>query len=315
MLHRSISPVALLVAILLAGPNAFAEPIVYFSNLDSIESAPASGGAAMTVVPGLENVRRLAIASGKLYWVRTFPSAILRSDLDGSNVETVKNTGVTAFGMAVDAQNAKVYWALQSTIHRANLDGSGEELLANVNINPGDLELDVAAGKMYWTLVSTGLIQRADLDGSNVETIVSGLGNPNGLTLDVTGGKLYWTDLFAAVDAVWSADLDGTNAVVILNDANAVNADAIEFDPVSGRLYFQSTSGVVRSMNPDGSDVQAVGQSTNTTINFRGVAVHESASPPPVPSLRGPALPLLVVGSIVASAVFGRRRFAERQAR
>ncbi len=197
MLHRTLSAGLLLASLLFASTNAIAEPTVYFSSLDSIESAPASGGSVTTVVPALENVRRLAIAGEKVHWVRTFPSAILGADL------------------------------------------------------------------------------------------------------------------FAAVDAIWSADLDGTNPVVILNDANAVNADAIEFDPGSGRLYFQSTPGVVRSMNPDGSDLQPVSQSTNTTISFRGVAVHEGAAPSAVPSMRGPAL-ILLAGLLVASAAFERLRFERR---
>ncbi len=71
-------------------------------------------------------------------------------------------------------------------IQRANLDGSSVEDLVTTGLSaPFGIALDVAAGKMYWPDAGTLKIQRANLDGTSVEDLVTGL-NPFGIALDVS---------------------------------------------------------------------------------------------------------------------------------
>ena len=81
-------------------------------------------------------------------------------------------------------------------IQRADIDGTNVEDLVTTGLSaPIDLALDVTQGKMYWTDQGTDKIQRANLDGSNIEDLVTTLDYPVGLALDVTEGKMYWTDM------------------------------------------------------------------------------------------------------------------------
>ena len=136
----------------------------------------------------------LDLAHGKIYWTdleghRDGTGKIQRSNLDGSNVETVLNGVDEANALAVDAANGKIYWpeAVSQKIQRANLDGSEVEDLVTGLGNPTTVSLDLAAKKIYWTDSEwngqTNRVQRANLDGSNVETIVSGIGFPWGIAV------------------------------------------------------------------------------------------------------------------------------------
>ena len=86
----------------------------------------------------------LASADQKLYWSDIdFPPGIQRSDIDGSNVETII------------------------------------QQLAPVGRVRG-MELDAAAGKIYWADHSARAIKRANRNGSNIEILVPGLNQPWG---------------------------------------------------------------------------------------------------------------------------------------
>ena len=81
-------------------------------------------------------------------------------------------------------------------IQRSNLDGSNLEsllttdIVAELKINPRRIALD-RFGKIYWTDPRAGTIHRADLDGANVETLLTGLEDPGYIALDVVWYYLY----------------------------------------------------------------------------------------------------------------------------
>lgn len=117
---------------------------------------------------------------------------ILRSNLDGSNVETILTGIDEAAGIAIDPVRGKLYWPELATkkIQRANLDGSELEDIVTGLLNPTTVALDLATNKLYWTDSFGGpaadmrnRIQRANLDGSDVTTIVSGVGLPWGIAV------------------------------------------------------------------------------------------------------------------------------------
>ena len=70
-------------------------------------------------------------ASGKIYMCDAGgpDMAIFRSNLDGSNVETIYSSWVNE--AALDLDNGKIYWTdqIDGQILRANLDGSGVEVI------------------------------------------------------------------------------------------------------------------------------------------------------------------------------------------
>jgi cysteine-rich repeat protein len=172
------------------------------------------------------------VRAGKVYYSRG--SSIGRANLDGSNPETVLSGLGFAYGVSIDPQAGKLYWADVSTatIQRANLDGSNVETVLS---GLGDilfLAVDPTGQKVYWTENAEGRIRRADLDGSNVEVIVTGI-DPVGIALDVTGGKLYASDDSTSITI---ADLDGSN-VEFMSGFHALHG-GIDLDVADNRMYW-----------------------------------------------------------------------------
>ena len=195
--------------------------------------------------------------TSRMYWLDRGTHRIQRAELDGSNVENLITTGLSApMEVALDGAAGKMYWTDDGTdkIQRANLDGSQVEDLVTTGLaGPSGLALDVAAGQMYWTDVRTGKIQRAHLDGSGVEDLVTGLIDPRGLALDVAAGRMYWTD--AGTDRIQRAHLDGSGVEDLVTSGLRAPT-ALALDVAAGRMYWTdwSTDRIQRA-NLDGSQV------------------------------------------------------------
>ena len=124
-----------------------------------------------------------------MYWTDTGRSRIVRTNLDGSQIEDLVTRSLNIpQALALDLARGKMYWMDPGTIRiqRANLDGSQVEDLVVTGLDyPDGLALDLAGSKMYWTDAGTNKIQRANLDGTRIEDLVIGLSDPVGLALDI----------------------------------------------------------------------------------------------------------------------------------
>ena len=158
-----------------------------------------------------------------LYWTDARTRKIQRANLDGSQVEDLVTTGLSAlYGLALDVAAGKLYWTDAGTrmIQRANLDGSQVEAVVATSLGqPYGLALDVAAGTLYWVDAGTRVIQRANLDGSQVEDVVTGLDDPGSLALDMAAGKLYWADWDQYT--IQRANFDGSQVEDLVTRATA----------------------------------------------------------------------------------------------
>jgi DNA-binding beta-propeller fold protein YncE len=188
-------------------------------------------------------------AGGKLYWSDREGMRVMRSNLDGSMVETLVDTSggdsrpgtdptKWCVGIAVDASAGKLYWsqkgddnAGEGKILRANLDlpkgqtptdRSDIELLYDKLPEPIDLDLDLGSRLLYWTDRGDpprgNTVSRAPLDVPRggrppPEIVFSNLMEGIGLALDLKGGRMFLTD-FAG--SVYTADLDGSNQQTLL---------------------------------------------------------------------------------------------------
>ena len=148
-------------------------------------SCTAGGGLA------IDSVKK------KLYWTTAYclnnacsaPESylgdILRSDLDGSHIETV----VTAIGrpssIQIDPIEKNVYWtdSVNDVIRRSNLNGTGinDLFVVGKNNNPNSLALDLKNGYLYWSqdgdIPNRSCIKRMHLDGKQPEDVKCGFGN------------------------------------------------------------------------------------------------------------------------------------------
>jgi DNA-binding beta-propeller fold protein YncE len=214
-------------------------------NLDdgSIERADLDGGNRRVIVPrGVTHTPKqihLDKDNGKLYWCDREGMRVMRANLDGSQVETLVETGRGdkdqrdqtrwCVGITIDPKLRKIYWtqkgpsnAGQGRILRANIEipkgasptnRSDIEVLFDQLPEPIDLELDLANRVLYWTDRGDpprgNTVNRAAIDKKAApEILITHLMEGIGIALDVPGNRMFVTDL---AGSVYSADLDGKN--------------------------------------------------------------------------------------------------------
>ena len=231
---------------------------VYFGNMGdplkndgSILRSDLDGKNIITIVPpgGTFTPKQVQLdkKNGKLYWSDREGMRVMRSNLDGSRIETLVDTShgdsrpgpdrkKWPVGIAVDAQGGKFYWtqkghekAGEGRIFRANIElpagqspanRSDIELLYENLPEPIDLDLDVANRTLYWTDRGNpprgNTMNRAPMDprpGREPEILVTNLMEGIGLALDLKKGRMFFTDFAGTVH---SADLDGSNQETLL---------------------------------------------------------------------------------------------------
>ena len=216
-------------------------------NLDdgSIERADLDGGNRRIIVPqGVTHTPKqiqLDKPNGKLYWCDREGMRVMRSNLDGSQIETLIETGrgdadrrdqtKWCVGITIDPKRRQIYWTQkgpdngeQGRILRAGLEIPKGETAANrsdVEVffdhlpEPIDLELDVKNRVLYWTDRGDpprgNTVNRAPVDDKPQapEIVLTHLMEGIGIALDVAGDRMFVTD-FAG--SIYAAKLDGSEA-------------------------------------------------------------------------------------------------------
>jgi hypothetical protein len=221
-------------------------------NDGSIERANVDGRNRRTIVAegGTFTPKQIHLEkkTGKLYWSDREGMRVMRSNLDGSKIETLVQTGLGdadrrdarnwCVGIAVDAPRGYIYWtqkgpddAGQGRILRASIEiPSGEnaadrsdiEVLFDALPEPIDLELDLNSRAMYWTdrgdpprgnTVNRSAMD-AELETRKAPQILSThLMEGIGIALDVKGQRMFLTDLGGSV---YSARIDGSDRKTLL---------------------------------------------------------------------------------------------------
>jgi sugar lactone lactonase YvrE len=212
-----------------------------------IERADLDGGNRKTIVPGgatfTPKQLHLEKKSGKLYWCDREGMRVMRANLDGSQIETLVQTGEGdgdrrnasnwCVGITVDAVDRHIYWtqkgddnAEHGRLLRANLDiPKGQTAVNRRDIievfvelpEPIDLEIDTANRVLYWTDRGNpprgNSVSRTPLDGKPEQQIVlRDLMEGIGIALDVRGDRMFVTDL---AGSIYSTTLNGTDKRVI----------------------------------------------------------------------------------------------------
>jgi DNA-binding beta-propeller fold protein YncE len=232
---------------------------VYWTNMGnppvndgSIERAGLDGSNRMTIVPsgGTFTPKQLTLdrVGRKLYWCDREGMRVMRSDLDGSNVETLVQTGEGeedrrdqtrwCVGIAVDPEAGQFYWSQKGPsdaglgkILRAGIempagespgDRSDIELLYDGLPEPIDLELDLTTRTLYWTdrgdpprgnTVNRAPTKVASGHREPPEILATHLMEGIGIALDLGHARMFVTDL---AGSVYVADLDGSNLKAIV---------------------------------------------------------------------------------------------------
>jgi hypothetical protein len=247
------------------------------ANDGSIKRADLDGGNLTTIVPlgGTFTPKQLQLdnKNRKLYWSDREGMRVMRSNLDGSGIETLVQTGHGdadrrdarnwCVGIALDVEGGKLYWtqkgndnAGEGRIFRANLEipktqspanRKDIELLFDGLPEPIDLDIDHANRMMYWTdrgdAPRGNTVNRAPMDAAaenrkDPEIVFTHLMEGIGLSLDLNGRRMFLTDFGGSV---YSASLDGSNKKMLL--AAQGNLTGIAYADLSAGLSASSQSG------------------------------------------------------------------------
>jgi DNA-binding beta-propeller fold protein YncE len=186
-----------------------------------------------------------------LYWTDTSTDEIYRSNLDGSAVTSILNTGTDTEprGIAIDDVHEKIYWTedRSATIKRANIDGTNVSTIINVgSAGCGGFDIDYSSNQIYYTELRWGIndkLKRANLSGSNITTIktFSGSGGPSGIALDINSGRMYWTICTSYDDYIQRANLDGSDVQMVVIAGR--NPWDIKLDLAGGKTYWTEYGG------------------------------------------------------------------------
>jgi len=228
---------------------------IYWTNMGvpnlndgSIERADLDGRNRKTIIPEgatfTPKQLHLEKRSGKLYWSDREGMRVMRANLDGSQIETLVQTGSSAadrsnqenwcVGIAVDPDRGHIYWtqkggddANRGRILRANLEIPEGQTAANrgdITVlfdglpEPIDLELDLTSRVLYWTDRGDpprgNTVNRSPIDGPpNQEIVLNHLMEGIGIALDVRNQRMFVTDLGGSI---YSAGFNGSNERVLL---------------------------------------------------------------------------------------------------
>ena len=223
---------------------------IYWTNMGvphlndgSIERADLDGRNRKVIIPEGRTFTpkqiQLDKKNGKLYWCDREGMRVTRSNLDGSQVETLVETGrgdtdrrdqtKWCVGIAIDPVRKQIYWTQKGPdngergrICRADIEipkGETSDKRSDIEVffdhlpEPIDLELDLENRVLYWTDRGDpprgNTVNRASIDAKPEapEIVVSHLMEAIGIALDVPGDRMFMTD-FAG--SVYSARLDGS---------------------------------------------------------------------------------------------------------
>ena len=215
-------------------------------NDGSIERADIDGKNRRVIVPegGTFTPKQIHLdsKSGKIYWCDREGMRVMRSNLDGSQIETLVEAGRGdgdrwdqtrwCVGITIDSARKQVYWTQKGPdnggkgrIFRANIeipqgqtaaDRTDIEVFFDELPEPIDLELDLKNRVLYWTDRGDpprgNTVNRAPIDvkptaGVLPEIVLTHLMEGIGIALDVPHDRMFVTD-FAG--SIYSAGLDGS---------------------------------------------------------------------------------------------------------
>ena len=288
-------------------------PPMDWVDADSGTLQSLTGSEVDPFVASVRNATAIAIdmAGGKVYWAEQIAknrSRVRRANLNGRNIEVVKEMGGAVRGLAVDSAKGNLYMTNarpngRGNIQRSKLDGSVFHWNYIDNLSPSlssprDIALDVAGGKVYWTEditdAATGKeiirIRRANLNGKNVEVVREISGVPRGLAVDSAKGNLYLANTRGVRGNIQRLKVDGSlfhwNYIHI---AKANSPQGVALDVADGKVYWTEAGGIRRAdLNGKNRQDVATGIGSPAGIALRVAPVSTAAAAAPAAAPMAP---------------------------
>ena len=252
------------------------------------------GAEVENFVPSVRNATSLTldVANEKLYWTEKTSNrtgSIRSANLDGTNVQLVKNLTSIPLDITFNAADDKLYltngWG---KVQRMNVDGSGFQpnLITDLD-TPMNIVVDVVNDKLYWTEKTgntTGSIGSANLDGTNVQLVKALTSAPLDMSLDAADSKLYLTDASGKVQRM---NLDGSglqpNFITGLDTSMHIAVDT-----AAQHLYLTSSDGKIsrRDFSGGGSEDIVTGLGTPGRLVFGDTPLDDQMAVEPATTTR-----------------------------
>jgi hypothetical protein len=219
------------------------------TNDGTIERADLDGRHRKMIVPpgATFTPKQIQIdkKNGKLYWGDREGMRVMRANLDGTQIETLVETGRGdtdrrdqtrwCVGIAIDPKRGQIYWTQKGPdngevgrIFRAGIDLPSRESpdeRTDIEVffdrlpEPIDLELDLERRVLYWTDRGNpprgNTVNRASIDAKPQapEIVVPNLMEGIGIALDLPRNRMFVTDFGGSL---YVAQLDGSKERTLL---------------------------------------------------------------------------------------------------
>ena len=111
-----------------------------------------------------------------MYWSNYAPgdnSAIVRSEMDGSNPVAVVTQLRDPCGLAIDISSSRLYWAGGPTGNVQSSNLGGGNILTLVQASSAPYGIAITHQKLFWS-PDNSTLQSSNVDGSNIRTVFIG---------------------------------------------------------------------------------------------------------------------------------------------
>lgn len=250
-----------------------------------------TGLATIPVAPTEPSQIAIDPEGGKIYWSEPTNNRIRRSNLDGTNIETII-VSTNAYGIALEPTSNTLYFSHGAStrfINKAQLDGTNSTSLLTTGefSEDVDLDIDVNAGKLFWSEPTNDFIRQANLDGSGAGTIINvgSTGFIDGITVDQLNQRIYWLD--AGNQNISSATLTGASLVVVTSVSPDGGKNGIAIDGLDGpTVYWTEAAGIrINRHNIATTTTEVILTSIDGLIKPTDIALlFEDTSPTPTPT-------------------------------
>lgn len=228
------------------GTSSFNTTTGLFKHLTSITSDGLKGYGTDIALDEVNN---------KLYWIGGATGVdLMRSNTDGSNVETLLTGSTFSWPGGLAIGNNKVYITDYGVaLYSVNLDGTGLTAItggAGQAADVGDVsDITFYNGKIYYFnqpgYTGGNKLYEANPDGTNTVELLTTANYP--YYLDVVNGNLYWTENDGVSGFLKTRALSG-GAVTTLATVTGRNFYGLMVNPVNSKIYF--TDANLSSVDP-----------------------------------------------------------------
>ncbi len=173
--------------------------------------------------PEIERPFGLAIdvENGNLYWTEVSSEKIMRSNLDGEEIEEILTTEGSIADMAIDRERDVLFWVDRdlNQILKSDLDGGNIEVILNDTLyTPRNIFFNEVENSIYWVDDNTAIL-KAFSDGTDITTVIENEQETYiSIFIDSEEDKLYYNSVFEN-DRIDCSDLNGENIETLVSIA------------------------------------------------------------------------------------------------